>query len=406
MFYIFVFVYTLLPYLYIYTLPLKFILFSIVFFLLLIKNKKLIIVHKHFKHVIFVFYLLCLLLFKGIVFFQPIVGYNNLLFGLVIMLSIPSIIRNKKQADGVINIVIIAVVINSVFCVMEFLHIPIILSIKNTMLAFSLFELSEKTEFSQWSFRTSGVYQSVFAFSYVQALAVPSAYFRILYSKGNKRKYFFIFCLVVLILGLLATSNRSAIIASIIGVYFLSYNTRVSNKLSKLTIIILITLIIIVIKPLIETNILFIMSSFDDNDSRLTIWKNVFLVSLDYIFLGLDKDYTQAMLNNPSFNRELLIGNSVISPHNSVLNILIRFGLFAAGGYIILIVLSIKDIGLLIKRKIISREYIIYPVLILCYTINSFFHNASIVTSIDLWIIMGLMYTNYSFKRSKIIVYS
>jgi hypothetical protein len=400
MFYVFVFSYTLAPYIYIYTVPLKFILFTIVVFLLL-KNKKLIIIHKHLKYVVFVFYILFLSLFKSIIFSQPMMEYKNLLFGLVIMLSIPSIIRNKKHADYVINIIIIAVAVNSVFCIMEFLHISIILPLKNMMYSFSILNLNEKTNFNQWTFRTSGVYHSIFAFSYVQALAIPSTYSRILHSKGKKLLY--IFCLVILILGLLATSNRSAIVSSIIGIYFLSSTMRFSRKISVIIFVtILITTTYVLIKPIIETNILFILSSMDGSDSRLTIWKNVLFVSLDYLFLGLDKDYTQAMLNNPSFNRELLIGNSVISPHNSILNILIRYGLLATSGYILLIILSIKDISLLIRKKILAREYRIYPVLVLSYVINSFFHNGSIITSIDLWIIFGLSYSVYNFKKTKV----
>ena len=121
------------------------------------------------------------------------------------------------------------------------------------------------------------------------------------------------------------------------------------------------------------------------------MWGELLKISIDNLMWGITIPYENAVTQT----KYILAfpGDTIISPHNSIINISIRHGVFGLIAYIYIIVYNAYEYIKIKKKYHTDNEIIIYYIMIFSYLLNSMFHNASIITSIDLWILFGMKYS-------------
>jgi hypothetical protein len=394
---------TIMPYLYIMGVPLKALIVASIT-LMVVLQRSFRIRREQYWYILFYITIVAILFIKEILYGGWISTLNNnMILGLVIMLLIPCAIKKQKQIHTLATIIIFATAFNSLVSFMEYLNYEQVLSLKNVLYSFSIMGLDTIHGYSEYTFRYAGLHSSIFGFSYALAVALPLTFSRIIYDRKHKTIYIVLF--IIVSIGLLVSAARSAILAAIIGIMVIFFSKR-GGKLKVVPVsIVLVLAISFAIGLISSTSAQFIMDIFAGNDVRITLWTDLINLSFNNILLGIEMSYSDTIM---AYGLDAHIyGNSVVAPHNSLLNALIRYGIIGFIGYIILIWINIKEYFTYRKSGIILSEDSIYYVILLSYFLNSLFHNASIFTNIDAWVYLGmkssiLQYRIHSYRNIQV----
>ena len=377
---------TIIPYLYIVGIPLKVLLVASIL-LIVVLQRSFRIRREHYWYILFQITIVAILFIKEILYGGWVSTLNkNMILGLIVMLLIPSAIKEQRQIHFLASIIIYSTAFNSLVSFMEYFNYEQVLLLKNLLYSYSVMGRETILEYSEYTFRYAGLHSSIFGFSYALAVALPLTFSRILYEPKYKTVYIVLFIMVSI--GLIVSAARSAILAAIIGIIVIFFSKQ-GGKTKVVVISILLAIAISFVIGLVSsTSAQFIMDIFSGNDVRISLWADLITLSFNNIMLGIEMSYSDTIMAY-GFD-SYIYGDSVVAPHNSLLNAFIRFGIFGFVGYIILIWINIQEFLKYRKSGILSSEDAIYYVILLSYFINSLFHNASIFTNIDAWLYLGM----------------
>jgi hypothetical protein len=359
----------------------------------IIVNQKFSIERKYIKYLSFLFIIVGTVIIKKILYGYSLTHINlNLIMGVVIMVLIPHIADNSKENKSLVYAIILAAALNCALMILEFNQLPIMLSIKNYLFSMSQMGKNDLHEYSQYVFRYSGVYTSIFGFSYVLAVAAPAIFKRTINKDG--KHYINLSLLILIFIGLIILAARSALLATVISIgAIVITNKRHPFRPRNVSFIIMLMICIAgVFYYLAATpNVGFIGQILSGDDVRGKVWGELLKISIDNLMWGITIPYENAVTQT----KYILAfpGDTIISPHNSIINISIRHGVFGLIAYIYIIVYNAYEYIKIKKKYHTDNEIIIYYIMIFSYLLNSMFHNASIITSIDLWILFGMKYS-------------
>ena len=224
----------------------------------------------------------------------------------------------------------------------------------------------------------------------------------LLNSKKKYQKLIFLTSSILLILNIILSQSRNALLALVFGSIVLSllYN----KKLILPSSIILGTLLII---PISRARIIDILST-NQNISRIKIWKITNLIIKDHSLFGTGYDtYSSVYSNYVNTYQDLMIRNEYIAyhPHNVFLKFQSELGILGTIFFVLFIVLTLYNLYKNIKLIKSSKEKAIIigtTVSFLCFIfmnlVDSYFNSPKAV--ITLCIILGIS-NFYSSKKVK-----
>jgi len=378
-------VYLLIPYLYIGIIPVKAMLFGSMIFFIFIKSKVQFNKH-HLVFGVFFAFILFIPLIKQIFYYTGFYNLENVTLGIILLITIPAVTRNNKNIEIIISVMIISAATNSVICLWEVFDPEKIYHIRELLLEKS--RLARGDEIDLYRFRFSGLHAFPIPYSYVLAVTTPLCVYKLFSNTNTLNRVFYSVGFILLIIGLVIGATKSSILGAVFG------SMIIIKKMKRIDLFKLILLSMVVLGIFYiyyntwETNLLHLIQENPRENVRILVWKKLIPAIFLNPLLGMHSDYSTFVSRN--------LGHSLIniSPHNVFINISLRYGIVTTLVFIIILIKVYRDYSEVNRFSRNNSLNTGIAVSIMAYIFNSLFHNASIITSIDFWIIAGLFYAN------------
>lgn len=220
------------------------------------------------------------------------------------------------------------------------------------------------------------------------ALVLYSIFTISIYQMLKTNKFFFKISSFILILAILFTETRSAIILMflLLTSYFFNFDFLIKKKLWKFTLfLILILILVYFINPRILNSIFdrfFTNKSISSNELRVLYAKNALLEIKKHLIIG-----TGVGLGIIRYNDVNVLASQLINPHNQHLSFLLEMGII---GYV-LFILFVTTTIIKAKKKYISGKNIILRAFVLLVFLGFMFEtvlNIDMRSSMSFWILI------------------
>lgn len=202
-------------------------------------------------------------------------------------------------------------------------------------------------------------------------------------------KIFLGICSLLLLLGILATGSRSALLALMVGVVLLTIHNqqRIRNHpvISSLFVLsgFFISTIYAIFNPTLVTRIMRALSGVEGFGRRPELWSSAFTLFADQPIIGI------------GYNQYKVLTGMPIGTHNTFVTHLTELGIL---GFLVIVslFLSVVRDGYLISRQ--SYEEVVYfSIFIISLLVHGFFHG--VINYRTLWVCIGII---GAFKASQV----
>lgn len=219
-------------------------------------------------------------------------------------------------------------------------------------------------------------------------------------AKNKSQKIFLSICSILLILNIILSQSRNALLALVLGLFLLSL---IYNK--KLIIPSFLIAILLLLIPESQKRLMSILD-FSQNSSRIKIWETTYFMIHDKPLWGIGYDnYYKIYPSYIKYTPRLMIHESyeALHPHNVLLKFHTELGILGTIAFMLFIILTITNIYKNIKRSNDTKMKSIYIAIIVAFIsflfmnmIDCFYNSLKVM--ITMFIVLGM--ANYHLNNN------